>query len=108
MIRMHSIDWNVVSFQGRSTTGVPIISDFIHRALIYLDNIGPFVLKDRVNKYILTIVDGFTKYVVLYAVKNVTMTEAVYFVRDFICAYGRPQQIIIGKGYGSVIQKILS
>lgn len=32
---------------------------------IHVDHVGPFVLTERENKYVLTIVDGFSKYVVL-------------------------------------------
>lgn len=66
--------------------------------VIHLDHVGPFVLTERDNKYILTIVDGFSKYVVLRAVKDVTATETVYFVREYICTYGRPERIITDRG----------
>jgi len=62
--------------------------------MIRLDHVGPFVLTERDNKYILTIVDGFSKYVMLRAVKNVTAIETVYYMREFICTYGRPERII--------------
>lgn len=65
---------------------------------IHLDHVGPFVLTERDNKYILTVVDGFSKYVVLRAVKDVTATETVYFMREFICTYGRPERIITDRG----------
>jgi len=66
--------------------------------VIHLDHVGPFVLTERDNKYILTIVDGFSKFVVLRAVKDVTATETVYFVRKYICTYGRPERIITDRG----------
>jgi len=65
---------------------------------IHLDHVGPFVMTERDNKYILTIVDGFSKYVVLRAVKDVTAIETVYYMREFICTYGRPERIITDRG----------
>jgi len=37
------------------------------------------------NKFILTIVDGLSKYIVLHAVKDVTAIETVYYMREFVC-----------------------
>lgn len=66
--------------------------------VIHFDLVGPFVLTARDNKYILMIVDGFNKYVVLHSTKDITATEMVYFVRKFICTYGRPERIITDRG----------
>lgn len=66
--------------------------------VIHLDHVGPFVMTERDNKYILTIVDGFSKYVVLRAVKDVTAIETVYYMREFVCTYGRPKRIITDRG----------
>lgn len=65
---------------------------------VHLDHVGPFVLTERDNKYVLTIVDGFSKYVVLKAVKDVTTTETIYYVTEFICNYGKPTRIITDRG----------
>lgn len=61
---------------------------------MHLDNLGSFVLTDRDIKYILTIIGGFSKYVVLKAVKDVTVTEIVYHVTEFICNYGKQVSLI--------------
>lgn len=66
--------------------------------VIHLDHLGPFVMTTRDNKYILTIVDGFSKYVVLRAVKDVTANETIYFVREFVCTYGKPDRVITDRG----------
>lgn len=66
--------------------------------VIHLDHVGPFVMTERDNKYILTIVDGFSKYVVLRAVKDVTAIETVYYMREFVCTYGRPERIVTDRG----------
>lgn len=65
---------------------------------IHLDHVGPFILTERDNKYVLTIVDGFSKYVVLKAVKDVTATETIYYVTEFICNYGKPTRIVTDRG----------
>jgi hypothetical protein len=57
---------------------------------VHLDHLGPFVLTERDHKYVLTIVDGFSKYVVLKATKEVTATETVYHLAEFVCNYGKP------------------
>lgn len=66
--------------------------------VIHLDHVGPFVMTERDNKYILTIVDGFSKYVVLRAVKYVTAIETVYYMREFVCTYGSPERIVTDRG----------
>lgn len=67
--------------------------------VVHLDHlVGPFVITERDNKYILTMVDEFSKYVVLRAVKDVSATETVYFVREIICSYGKPEKNIIDRG----------
>jgi len=65
---------------------------------VHLDHLGPFVLTERDNKYVLTIVDGFSKYVVLKAVKDVTAVETVNCVLEFLCNYGKPTRLITDRG----------
>lgn len=59
---------------------------------------GPFVVTERENKYVLMIVDGYSKYVVLRAVKDTTVEKTIIYVWEFICQYGRPTKIISDKG----------
>lgn len=46
----------------------------------------------------LTIVDDFSKYVVLRAVRDTTADETLIFIKEFICHYGRPTRIISDQG----------
>lgn len=65
---------------------------------MHLDYLGPFILTAKDKKYVLTIVDGFSKYVVLKSAKDTTANETVYDLTEFISNYGRPTRLITDRG----------
>lgn len=65
---------------------------------IHMDHLGPFVKTDCHNKYVLGLIDGFSKYVVLKAVKDTSAFETVNFLQCFICNYGKPTRVITDRG----------
>jgi len=50
------------------------------------------------NKYILVLVDNFTKFVVLFAVKGTTAEALLICVGQFVEAYGLPKKFITDRG----------
>lgn len=66
---------------------------------VHMDHVGPFItLTIEGNKYILAILDNFTKYIVLYAVKSTKAEPMVSCVKDFVKKYGLPRRIITDRG----------
>lgn len=65
---------------------------------MHLDHLGPFVQTDCNNKYILGLVDEFSKYTVLKAVKDTSAFETVKFLKEFISHYGKPFRVITDRG----------
>ena len=66
---------------------------------ISLDILGPLPTSNNGNKYILVLVDGFTKWTEAYALKNQeARTIADTFVNQFICRFGTPLQIVTDQG----------
>lgn len=58
----------------------------------------PLVFTERDNKYMLTIVDGFSKYNWLCTVKDVSAEEIILYVRYLISHYSKPSRFFIGRG----------
>lgn len=65
---------------------------------LHLDHIGPFKCSRRKNTQILTLVDGFTKFCILEAVRN---TKTKYVIRALLTVFaifGVPTRIITDRG----------
>lgn len=68
---------------------------------IAIDILGPLVTSEKGNRYILVIVDCFTKWTESYAIKNQeSRTIADVIVNEFICRFGTPLQILSDQGTG--------
>jgi len=63
-----------------------------------MDHVGPFVTTTIGNKYILVLVDNFTKFVVLFAVKGTIAEDLLTCVGRFVEAYGLPEKFITDRG----------
>lgn len=57
---------------------------------IHIDHLGPFVLSKSGNTYIIVAVDGFTKFVMLRAVRNTSAGPAVLFLQEIASIFGPP------------------
>lgn len=76
----------------------PIPKSNIPFETIHIDHVGPFVKTKKGNTHLLTIVDGFTKFLFLEAVKS---TEAKYVIKvleSFIYLFGVPTRMISDRG----------
>ena len=58
--------------------------------VINIDTIGPFPKDSEGNQYVLTIIDTFTRYTELYAIKDVTAEASVHALLDHTGRYGSP------------------
>lgn len=65
---------------------------------IHIDHLGPFVKSKNGNAYILTIVDGFTKYLFVRAVKDTKTKTTVKVLLNVFYDFGLPSRIISDRG----------
>ena len=66
---------------------------------IHIDHLGPFIMKKGTReKYVAVAVDGFSKYTVLKAIKDVGAESTVSFSKELFCHYGKPERIITDRG----------
>ena len=66
---------------------------------IYIDSIGPLTEDSKGNKYIIVIIDGFTRWVELYPVPDVTAeVTARVALMDWVDRFGVPAQIMTDNG----------
>ncbi|XP_053407921.1 uncharacterized protein LOC128559642 [Mercenaria mercenaria] len=64
-----------------------------------LDIFGPFPISESKNKYILVVVDCFTKWTEAYAIPGQeSQTIVKVLVNEFICRFGTPMHILTDQG----------
>lgn len=66
--------------------------------VIHIDHYGPLPLTRNKFKHIFLVVDGFTKFCKLYAVKSTTTTEVINCLNSYFNAYSRPAKIVSDRG----------
>ena len=71
--------------------------------IITTDIMGPLNVTKHNNKYIMIVVDHFTKWMELYALKTMEAEEVAKKIASFACRHGSPLQILSdqGKNYQS-------
>lgn len=65
---------------------------------LHLDHVGPFVRSKRGNSYILTIVDGFTKYLFARPVRDTKTKSVIRVLEDLFNDFAVPVRIISDRG----------
>ena len=65
---------------------------------INIDTIGPFNEDDDGNKYIMVFIDVFSRFIELFAVRDLTAATAAKRVMKFTGRYGIPSQILTDNG----------
>lgn len=65
---------------------------------IHIDHLGPFVRSKTGNTYILGIIDSFSKFIILRAVRNTKSRTSIQVMRDFIGLFGSPKVVISDRG----------
>lgn len=67
-------------------------------ARITMDTIGPLPLSEEGYKFILVIIDCFTRTLELYPTKSTEADEAAQFLIEFISRYGTPDEVLSDRG----------
>lgn len=75
---------------------IPKISKPFHT--VHIDHVGPFVTSKRKNSYILVIIDAYSKFIVLKAVKNTKSNTSIAVLRDYFGTFGVPTRLISDRG----------
>lgn len=65
---------------------------------IHVDHFGPVDKRVSFKKYILLIVDAFSKFVRLFATKTTSSKETIYYLQQFFQNYNKPKTIISDQG----------
>ncbi|CAK9827606.1 Pro-Pol polyprotein [Anthophora retusa] len=66
---------------------------------IHIDHLGPMSKNQSVRKrHILLVVDGFTKYLKLYATKSTGAAEVIKCLNHYFATYSRPLRIVSDRG----------
>lgn len=65
---------------------------------LHCDHLGPLDATKKMYNYILTVIDGFTKFVWIYPVKTVTAKETIEKLKFHQKDYGNPRRIITDRG----------
>lgn len=65
---------------------------------LHIDHLGPFIKSKRGNSYILTVVDGFSKYVFIRPVKDTKSATAIKTLENIFQDFGTPERIISDRG----------
>jgi transposase InsO family protein len=75
------------------------VSTYGPHECVQADHIGPFP-EDRVSgaKYILVIIDTFTRWVELYPVKEATADDSAEAISDYVMRYSAPHTIMTDRG----------
>lgn len=66
--------------------------------LVHMDHLGPFPKSKHGNLHIIALVDSFTKFLFLRAVKSTKTKYVLEFCRDIFAVYGAPSRIITDQG----------
>lgn len=65
---------------------------------VHIDHLGPFVKSKLGNTYILGIIDGYTKFIVLRPVRNTKSKTSIGVLRDVFSIFGAPKLLISDRG----------
>lgn len=65
---------------------------------LHIDHLGPFVKSKSKNKYLLVVVDAFTKFVFISAVRNTKASGVIKELENISKTFGNPKRIISDAG----------
>lgn len=65
---------------------------------IHIDHLGPLEETKNKHKHVFAVVDGFTKFVKLFAVKTTSSKEVINSLNIYFQAYSRPVRIVSDRG----------
>jgi transposase InsO family protein len=65
---------------------------------VHVDHLGPFVKTKKGNTYVFVAIDAFTKFILLYAVRNTKTNLVTKSLQNLIHTFGVPHRIISDQG----------
>uniref|UniRef100_A0A1Y1KVF7 Integrase catalytic domain-containing protein n=1 Tax=Photinus pyralis TaxID=7054 RepID=A0A1Y1KVF7_PHOPY len=65
---------------------------------LHIDHLGPFVTSRKKNQYLITGIDGFTKFAFLKAVRNTSVNPVITFLNDIFNMFGVVLRIVCDRG----------
>jgi hypothetical protein len=65
---------------------------------LHLDHVGPFLRTSKGNIYILVLIDAFTRFIYLKAVRNTKSSSSIKVIREYIGIFEVPRRIISDRG----------
>lgn len=65
---------------------------------VHIDHLGPFVKSKMGNTYILGVIDGYTKFIILKAVRNTKSKTSIAVLREVFAIFGAPKLLISDRG----------
>lgn len=65
---------------------------------LHADHLGPFVRSRRGNTYILAIIDSFTKFITIRAVRDTKTSTAIRIFKEHFSIFGTPSRLITDRG----------
>jgi len=76
----------------------PITKGRIPFEMIHVDHIGPMDKQIAIKKYILVVVDAFSRFVRLYATKTTSSKEAITCLTNYFQYYNTPTTLVSDRG----------
>jgi hypothetical protein len=65
---------------------------------IHIDHVGPFETSKSGKKFLLVIVDAFTKFTIMEAVKSTKVKIVIRILQTVMCIFGVPSRIVSDRG----------
>ena len=65
---------------------------------LHADHLGPFVRSKRGNTYLLVIIDAFTRYIIIKAVRDTKTASAIRVFKEHFGYFGTPNRLITDRG----------
>lgn len=65
---------------------------------VHVDHYGPLEKTEKGYRYVLSLIDGFTKFIKLYSCKTTKTEEVIRHLKDYFCAYSKPRRLISDRG----------
>lgn len=75
---------------------IPKVEILFHT--LHADHLGPFVRSKRCNAYLLTIIDAFTRYISIKAVRDTKTATAIRIFKEHFGYFGTPNRLITDRG----------
>lgn len=65
---------------------------------VHVDHYGPLEKSGKGYRYVLSLVDGFTKFIKLYPCKSTKTEEVIRHLKDYFRAYSKPRRLVSDRG----------